>query len=129
MKKLFVLSILLISIGHSFGQDSTSKTQPTSAEYLQKSRSQKVAGFIFLGIGVTTLTVISKGQTDFDVLPVLAVGGVAATVISIPLFISAGKNKRKAMSLTVKKEKTFIPCYGGVAQKSFPALTLKLNLN
>jgi hypothetical protein len=114
---------------HSFGQDSTSKTQPTPDEYQQKSRSQKVAGFIFLGVGITTLAVISRGQTDFDVLPVLALGGVAATVASIPLFFSAAKNKRKAMSLTVKKEKAFIPRYGGITQKSFPALTLKLNLN
>ena len=129
MKKLFALSVIIMLAAHSFGQDTTSKIQPISDEYLQKRHSQRVTGFIFLGIGVTTLAVISRGQTDLNVLPVLAVGGIAATVISIPLFISAGKNKRKAASLTVKKEKALIPRYGGITQKSFPALTLKFNLN
>jgi hypothetical protein len=127
-KAIFIAGIALTVVLKSFSQAYTPKDSLTTEYYLQKSKSQKIAGFILLGVGVTTLAILSKGETDFDVLPVLAIGGLAATVISVPLFISAGKNKRKAISLSVKKEKTFLLRNGGFTQRSFPALSVKFNV-
>ena len=126
-KKIFVLGIILALSLQSYSQ-ATRKDSLTSDYYLQKSKSQKITGFILLGIGVTTLALLSKGETDFDILPVLAIGGIAATVVSIPLFISAGKNKRKGMSLSVKEEKSLLLRNGNFTQKPFPAISVRLNL-
>jgi len=128
IKSIFILGIALALSLPSFSQEIPVKDSVRSEYYLQKSKSQKTVGFILLGVGATTLAILSKGETDFDVLPVLAIGGLAATVISVPLFISAGKNKRKAMSLSMKKEKAFFPHGGSFAQKSFPAVSIRLNL-
>ncbi len=43
-------------------------------DYLTTSKTQKIFGFILLGAGATTLIIISKGNTSFDVLPILAIG-------------------------------------------------------
>ncbi len=128
LRKIFVLTIVLALAVPLFSQETFPKDSVTSDYYLQRSKSQKISGFIFLGIGVTTLALLSKGDTDFDILPALAIGGIAATVVSIPLFISSGKNKRKAMSLSVKNEKAFILRNGSFTQKSFPALSVRLSL-
>ena len=70
--KIFGLGLVLALSLHSFSQEMAPKDSLTSDHYLKKSKSQKIAGFVFLGIGATTLAVLSKGETDFDVLPVLA---------------------------------------------------------
>ena len=65
-------------------------------DYLVKSKSQKTAAFILLGIGAATLTIAAVGDLDLDALgPVVVVGGVA-TIASIPLFIVSGKNKMES---------------------------------
>ena len=127
--KILVLGLVLALSLHSFRQETAPKDSLTSEYYLQKSKSQKIAGFIFPGPGVTTLANMSKGETDFDVLPILAITGLTATVIGVPLFISAGKNKRKAASLSVKKEKAFLLRNRSFTQRSFPAISVKLNLD
>jgi hypothetical protein len=127
MKKIFVLGIILALSLPSYSQGMRQDLL-TSDYYLQKSKSQKITGFILLGIGVTTLALLSKGETDFDILPVLAIGGITATVVSIPLLISAHINKRKAVSLSVKEEKAFILHHGSFAQKSFPSISVRLDL-
>jgi len=127
--KIFGLGLVLALSLHSFSQEMAPKDSLTSDHYLKKSTSQKIAGFVFLGIGATTLAVLSKGETDFDALPVLAIGGLTATLISVPLFISSGKNKRKAASLSVKKENAFLLRNRSVTQISFPAISVKFNLD
>jgi hypothetical protein len=127
MKKIFVLGIILALSLPSYSQGMRQDLL-TSDYYLQKSKSQKITGFILLGIGVTTLALLSKGETDFDILPVLAIGGITATVVSIPLLISAHINKRKAVSLSVKEEKAFILHHGSFVQKSFPSISVRLDL-
>ena len=127
MKKIFLLGIILALSLQSFSQ-ATRKDPLTSDYYLQKSKSQKTRGVVLLGIGVTTLALLSKGETDFDILPVLAIGGIAATVVSIPVLISASINKRKAMSLSVKEEKALLLSKGSFTQRSFPAISVRLNL-
>jgi hypothetical protein len=80
-------------------------------DYLTTSKTQKIFGFILLGAGATTLIIISKGNTSFDVLPILAIGGTLAVLGSIPLFVASGRNKRKAKTasayLRIKEAKYF----------------------
>lgn len=99
-------------------------------DYLAKSKSQKTAAFIFLGIGVTALTVAAVGDLDFDALETLVIVGGVATVVSIPLFIASGKNKRRAMkaSAFIKMEKATIIERQSFVQSSYPAISFKINL-
>ncbi len=107
-------------------QPSTSLTRD---EYLKKSKTQKIVGFVFLGAGVITLVSVSGGNTDFGTLGTVVVAGAVSVLASIPFFIASGRNKRKAnnASLSFKFEKNqTMPAE--ISFHSFPAISLKLNL-
>ena len=99
---------------------------------LQKSKKQKTAAWLLLGSGaglaIAGMSIISHDASkdlsaDLTTIftlgfvapekqkhsaagPILAIAGTGAMLGSIPLFISAGKNKTKA-SLTLKNENVF----------------------
>ena len=114
----------------SFCQKSNDSVPVFKTDYLAKSKSQKTAAFILLGIGVTTLTIAAVGDLGFDALGAVVVVGGVATVASIPLFIASGKNKRKAMkaSAFIKMEKATSFQRQSFVQSSYPAIAFKINL-
>lgn len=117
------------------------KMELTKQEYLKKSKSQKTAGRILLGgggilIGAGLLTNLSNGlgnlfveesqkNSSGDIFTVLGVISIAG---SIPLLISAGKNKRKALSLSVKNQPSQVLQNNRLYTKMTPSLTLKIDL-
>ncbi len=117
------------------------KMELTKQEYLKKSKSQKTAGRILLGgggilIGAGLLTNLSNGlgnlfveesqkNSSGDIFTVLGVISIAG---SIPLLISAGKNKRKALSLSVKNQPSQVLQNNRLYSKIIPSLTFKINL-
>jgi len=129
MKKIMVYFLMLALPVTSFCQANDS-VPVVKTDYLAKSKSQKTAAFIFLGIGVTALTVAAVGDLDFDALETLVIVGGVATVVSIPLFIASGKNKRRAMkaSAFIKMEKATIIERQSFVQSSYPAISFKINL-
>ena len=77
----------------------------------QKSKQQKIAAWILLGAGVGLVMVgsniASNGNLDnIGSGLVIMIGGGAALITSVPLFISSAKNKRKA-NLMLKDENVF----------------------
>ncbi|MDQ6755796.1 MAG: hypothetical protein M3004_02565 [Bacteroidota bacterium] len=135
MKKIIIICLLFLCgnsliINAQMQNTTTNGNTPnnllTHEEYLTKSKNQKLFGFIFLGAGVTTLAIISAGNTDLNAVGPLAIVGGAAALGSIPLFIAAGKNKRKA-ELVVKNEKVFFnPVV--ISKEHFIALGVKIKL-
>ena len=117
------------------------KMELTKQEYLKKSKSQKTVGRILLGgggilIGAGLLTNLSNGlgnlfveesqkNSSGDIFTVLGVISIAG---SIPLLISAGKNKRKALSLSVKNQPSQVLQNNWLYTKMTPSLTLKIDL-
>ena len=117
------------------------KMELTKQEYLKKSKSQKTVGRILLGgggilIGAGLLTNLSNGlgnlfveesqkNSSGDIFTVLGVISIAG---SIPLLISAGKNKRKALSLSVKNQPSQVLQNNRLYSKIIPSLTFKINL-
>src|SRR5947209_12728327 len=108
MKKIILSLILFITALHSFSQSLTPAAK-TSDYYLTKSRHQKTAAWIMLGggVGLTALGIaVSEANTIDYALGnssnhntagnVLAIVGVASTLGSIPMFISASHNRHKA---------------------------------
>ena len=97
MKKITVCSLLLLFAASSFCQQmQKSSTSLTREEYLTKSRTQKVVGFVLLGAGAIALISVSGGNTDFGTLGTVVVAGGASILASMSFFIPSGKNKRKA---------------------------------
>jgi len=130
MKKIMIYFLLLVLPATSFCQQTNDSVPVVKTDYLAKSKSQKTAAVILLGIGVTTLTVAAVGDLDFDALGTVVVLGGVATIASIPLFIASGKNKRKAMkaSTFIKMETIPLLQKQSFAQKSFPAFSVKFSL-
>ncbi|MBK8605497.1 MAG: hypothetical protein IPN82_01275 [Chitinophagaceae bacterium] len=142
MKKIILFIAFFSMLTKGFNQQvEEPKMELTKQEYLKKSKSQKTAGRILLGgggilIGAGLLTNLSNGLGNlfveesqknssgdiFTVLGVISIGG------SIPLFISAGKNKRKAISLSVKNQPSQVLQNNQLYTKMTPSLTFKINL-
>lgn len=102
MKKYFIWSAVIISIGNSaFAQNSLTQKHPLSRqEYLQKSKTQRTAGWIFLGIGIASIAAVSSGEKSFETTGTVAVLGGLSVLGSIPLFISAAQNKTRAKAVS-----------------------------
>lgn len=128
MKKMISLAMLLAVVVTSFSQQTESSPVLTKQDYLQKSKSQRTSAFILLGTGAALLAVAAPGNVSFDILPILVIGGGAAIIGSIPLFIAAGKNKRRAMSLSFKNETVPLPQPGGFANQSALSVTINIGL-
>ena len=142
MKKIILFLAFFSMLTKGFSQQvEEPKMELTKQEYLKKSKSQKTAGRILLGgggilIGAGLLTNLSNGlgnlfveesqkNSSGDIFTVLGVISIAG---SIPLLISAGKNKRKALSLSVKNQPSQVLQNNRLYSKIIPSLTFKINL-
>ncbi len=142
MKKIILFLAFFSMLTKGFNQQvEEPKMELTKQEYLKKSKSQKTAGRILLGgggilIGAGLLTNLSNGlgnlfveesqkNSSGDIFTVLGVISIAG---SIPLLISAGKNKRKALSLSVKNQPSQVLQNNRLYSKIIPSLTFKINL-
>ena len=129
MKKIIVYFLMLVLPVISFCQKTSDSVPVVKTDYLAKSKSQKTAAFILLGIGVTTLTIAAVGDLDLDILGTVVIVGGAATIASIPLFIASGKNKRRAMkaSASIKMETVPLIQKQSYIQNSYPAFSVSFS--
>ena len=138
MKKIILAVVLFLSFnlitkgqasspantGNEFNSGSNSDTLSDHEFYLQKSKTQKVVAWVFLGSGATMLAVAAKGNTSFNSLGVIIVAGALATITSGILFHSAAKNKRAAkLAMTAQKTVIGLPIPAG---KNITWLTLSI---
>ena len=136
MRKFFICSIMLLMTAHSFGQQTNPGQPLTKKDYLQKSKNQKTAAWVLLGgglvvaVGAAVLAVNSDWSEPDTPYTVAVFAGGGAMLGSIPLFISAAKNKRKAMNAAAYFEIQRDPAItnSGLKLHSVPTLSLKLNL-
>ncbi len=135
MKKLFLITCVnsLIVI-NCFSQ------APGKTDYLKKSKDQKIAAWVLLGTGVV-LDIIGIATYPDEILfltesqkqqektaGVLAVTGIAFMLTSIPFFISAHKNKKRAMSITINTQQFRQLKSSNLYTVNYPALTMKIRL-
>ena len=140
---MFIIFFLLLFSNTSFSQQTTNAAPAIQTNYLQKSKHQKTAAWLLLGGGgtfIVTGIIIPKGDiTHVDpaggksykndgIKSVFTQTGALAMLGSIPFFIASGKNKRKAMSLSLKNETVPQIFKQSIISLSLPSLTLKLNL-
>ena len=115
----------------SFGQQ-TNSSFLTKQDYLQKTKRQKTTAKILLGGGILSFGVgfatIGGKQTHSIDNGIIIIAGTGAMFTSIPFFISASKNKKKAMSMSLKSQ--LVPQFQGTGftYTPLPSLNLKIAL-
>ena len=135
MKKNILFFLLLTMSVTSFCQQTNPAPTLIKQDYLKKSRNQKTAAWCLLGGGVFAFG-LGSIQPDFlkgaeksgapQIMVMLT--GMVSMGVSVPFFISAAKNKKKAMSLSFKNE-TLPQIYKSrLVYNNIPSLTLKINL-
>lgn len=130
MKKVILsLSFLLVSSA-GYSQETTPSRTLTGQDYLQKSKNQKIAAWILLGAGSAMIAIAAPGDVSLDIVPVLAIGGTAAILGSVPLFIASRKNKRRAITMTANLniQPTPLIWSRALTKRSYPGISVKLNL-
>ncbi len=115
----------------------------TKENYLLKSKHQKTAALIMIIGGTVTATagIISAAASSVGAAfrvpgadrvntaaSVLAITGAAAIIGSIPMFIAANKNKKKAVSLSISGQPAAWIVKNNLEHKTVPSLTLKIGL-
>ena len=139
MKFFMIILLFFVLVLNSFSQATNPNVPLTSEDYLSVSRKQKTTAIVFLGVGTTAIAgglLISVGQKDeldrvltttFVGVP-LMLAGTILDVISIPIFTSARKNKRRATELDASigfENKVPLPGRMGMPNTS-PILSVKV---
>lgn len=134
MKKLVIILLTLFFMIETFAQ----APAPSKEYYLQKSESQKTTGWILLG-GGTAMAVVgiiiaandNPGPYDiygsnFETGSFLMGAGFIADLVSIPFFISSGKNARRAANISLHRQKIAVPGQNGFSIRMQPGVTLTM---
>ena len=133
MKKFMNFTTFLLIAGTSFSQEPNKSKTLISKDYLTKSKNQKIAGKIFLGLGGALLiSVIPVGISDFrqTLAKLLLTASVVSFAGGIYLLIRSNKNKRIATSGIgyLKIENAPSVQKMGIAFQSYPAISIRINL-
>lgn len=145
MKKIICCIVVIIIASATFSQSTTLSLALTKQDYLRKGRSQNTIAWFLIAGGVTTATIGSAIQTkevldDFGNIfsgseakssntgDIVGYTGLGIMLSSIPFFISAHKNKKKALSLSVQNEKALYFQNGNFVTCSVPSLSIKIGL-
>jgi hypothetical protein len=135
MKKIITCIALLILANSIYSQQSKPTATMTKNDYLQKSKHQKTAAWLFMGGGLG-LTIgglcdnssdnFNKGDNTGKMVAIIA--GVAAISVGTTFFITSANNKKKAESLSFRMERAPLMQQGNFVYRSYPALSFRLNL-
>ena len=99
--KLYLTLVLIILYCTAYSQDTRPAKHPKTKEgYLQKSREQRVGGFILLGAGIIGIAAVAPGNASFGTTGTVAILSTAAILGSVPLFLAARRNKRKSRKMS-----------------------------
>ena len=130
MRKLFLLIgyVLMCSLVYS--------QEKTKQYFQEKSKKQRTAGWILLGTGATAIITgiiiegTHRGTDDSQSFAggTVEVGGVICTLASIPFFISASKNKKRAAALAISTREMAYPYGNSLVLRSQPTISLAIPL-
>ena len=136
MKKIIILLLLLTFCTGIFSQQRTEPYRKfTKADFIRKSRTQNIIGWVMVGCGIVCLIVPTPPPPDSDVgnslldIPhslgktVNTISYTAGALLiggSVPVFISAHKNKKKAAAMAIMIKAEPMP---GFTQNGFPIKT------
>jgi hypothetical protein len=134
MKKLITCIALLIVANSIYSQQSNPSSTLTKHDYLQKSKNQKTAAWLFMGGGMVVTGLGLKdansniGKSDASRKAVTIITGLAAISVGTTLFIASSNNKKKGEMLSFRMEKAPAIQQGSFVYHTYPALSFRLNL-
>lgn len=137
MKKIIVTLMLLMVVFSTFGQRLPIQQQPKEF-YLQKADRQMQAGWVLLGVGtvgIVTGAILASQDAGNDIYSdenivgyVLLIGGIGLDLCSIPLFIGASSNRKKAATISVGLQSYAPQPIPNTATNVQPAVILRIRL-
>jgi hypothetical protein len=135
-KTFFTASAVLLMVINCFGQS------VTKTDYLKKSKNQKTAAFVLLGVGAALdiggiIATISNANKEIDNLfsensvnhgteYALYIAGTASLLGSLPLFIVSKSNKKKALSLGINTQQFHQLKKSSLYAVNYPTLSVKI---
>ncbi len=144
MKKFFTANVALLIAANCLSQSAANTDQPVEKiDYLQKSKNQKTAAWVLLGVGAALdiagiFTTASNANKEFNFTDpesvnhggeiALYAAGTACLAGSLTLFIMAKKNKMKAMSITIDAQQFRQLKSNNLYTVHYPALTMRIRL-
>ncbi len=135
MKVVLFCLVLMLAANSAFSQPTTTAAKPlTKADYLKKSKNQKLAAFLFLAGGGTLIVLGSRdgaddlGNSEDTRSTAAVVAGIASLGVSTTLFIASARNKKKSDMMAIKMEKAPMIQQGSMVYSNYPALALRIKL-
>ncbi|WP_210489269.1 hypothetical protein [Rufibacter aurantiacus] len=102
--RLICVLLLLFCSPAVYSQIPKSEAPKTSADYLEVSRKNKTAGFVFLAVGGLISLYGATGDLSKQDLPFVWLGGSVFSLTSLPFFASAVKNEKRAKNANTSLE-------------------------
>jgi hypothetical protein len=138
MKKIIFSLTLLLFVARCFSQ-TTSSPKLSKDYYLQKSKTQKTIGWVLLAGGTAMVVggAISYPKREsssfseaytFNANDIIILIGTGADIISIPFFISAHKNKKRAARVAITNQKILWSQKNNIGFVTQPSFTIKIGL-
>ncbi|MGZ8510159.1 MAG: hypothetical protein ACXWV6_09970 [Chitinophagaceae bacterium] len=142
MKQLLTIFLVLHLASPSLAQTTEPSDNRSATDYLLKSNKQKTAGWILLGggagltgiglvVGASTVwnDIVEGNNNGSTAAGIMMVTGLASMAGSIPLFIAAGKNrKRAAGAVSFIMENSTIIDQWAISARQYPAIAIRLSL-
>lgn len=146
MRNLLLILLLTCFFETSFAQSlagDSSKIISKETLLLKRKKQKKVANVLLISggslmlisgivaIGETAELVYTGGENEENIFKASAAvftAGLLVSAASIPFYISAGKNKRKAAALSFKQLKIPYLQNNTVAGSMIPAISIKIKL-
>ncbi len=135
MKNIYFSMVFLITTT-LLGQN-TINQEHNKDYYLQKSKDQNKTAWILLSAGtvISVVGLIGFSSTydlwDYsnktDIYGYMMLGGGLLGSASVPLFISSGKNARKAATISFNNQPILCPTQNFCVQNPQPSLLLTIN--
>jgi hypothetical protein len=141
MKAILMLMVISFSLSAIYAQkmDTVIKNE---AFYMHKFEKQRktgsilaIAGGSMMGAGLLTGIILMTGASgdnpEDEVLVGLGLFGVGfyTALASLPFFIAASVNKKKASQLVLQYQPVVVPTANGLSQQTIPAVSLKIPIN
>ena len=140
MKKIFILFLILAFSYRAYNQvDTPTVNRSIQPDYLKKSRNQKTVGWVFLGtgtamiitgglIGLNSMATHPYGEKEGLTEGILLVAtGIILDLASIPLFVTASQNKRKAATVSLKNDVAPKLVHGKIVQTPMPSISVRVS--
>ena len=131
--------MFLAFVSASFAQQITTTQNWKESDFYKKSKKQKIAAWIFTGVGtiglIATLTDYDQSTGDPYIKNVeeyqsIAILSSLSLLSGIYLFIASSKNKKKAKAASVFIDFENVPTLHGTVLNfhSFPSMGVKIHL-